>query len=96
VFSGARSGTAVLDSFANSCRYFQWRLTQRVAQNRLNEGQDVIKRIESDGWKLTRTRGSHRQYRHPTKPGIVTVAGHLSADLARKTEGSKLKQAGIK
>jgi predicted RNA binding protein YcfA (HicA-like mRNA interferase family) len=57
---------------------------------------DAIKIVESDGWKLTRTRGSHRQYKHPTKTGTVTIAGHPSADLARKTEGSILKQAGIK
>jgi predicted RNA binding protein YcfA (HicA-like mRNA interferase family) len=29
----------------------------------------VIKRIEADGWRLVRQRGSHRQYKHPTKPG---------------------------
>jgi len=32
---------------------------------------DAIKLVEADGWKLTRTRGSHRQYRHPTKRGTV-------------------------
>jgi len=57
---------------------------------------DAIKLIESDGWKLTRTRGSHRQYRHPLKPGTVTIAGHSSADLAPKTQKSILKQAGLK
>jgi predicted RNA binding protein YcfA (HicA-like mRNA interferase family) len=57
---------------------------------------DVIKWIESDGWRLARTRGSHRHYRHPQKPGIVTVAGHLSADLDPKTRASILKQAGLK
>jgi predicted RNA binding protein YcfA (HicA-like mRNA interferase family) len=57
---------------------------------------DVIKMIESDGWKLTRTRGSHRQYRHATKPGTATIAGHPSADLAPKTVASILKQAGLK
>lgn len=51
--------------------------------------------IESDGWRLTRTRGSHRQYNHQTKPGTVTIAGHPSADLAQKTEKPILKQAGL-
>ena len=37
---------------------------------------DAIKMIEEDGWELVRTRGSHRQYRHPTKIGRVTIAGH--------------------
>jgi predicted RNA binding protein YcfA (HicA-like mRNA interferase family) len=36
---------------------------------------DVIKRLESEGWRLARTKGSHRQYHHPQKPGTVTVAG---------------------
>ena len=57
---------------------------------------DAIKLIEGDGWRLTRTRGSHRQYRHATKPGTVTIAGQPSADLAKKTEASILKQAGLK
>jgi len=35
---------------------------------------DVIRRIESDGWRFARQRGSHRVYRHPHKPGTVTVA----------------------
>lgn len=46
---------------------------------------DVIRRIEADGWFLVATRGSHRQYKHPTKPGRVTVAGKPSDNLL-KTE----------
>lgn len=42
---------------------------------------DVIKRLEADGWYLDRTRGSHRQFKHPTKPGTTTVAGHPSVDV---------------
>ena len=52
--------------------------------------------LEQDGWRLIRTRGSHRQYRHPTKRGRVTVAGHPSHDLAPKTWESILKQAGLR
>lgn len=52
--------------------------------------------IERDGWQLARTRGSHRQYQHPTRPGLVTVAGKPSDDLHPKTLGSILKQAGLK
>jgi len=37
--------------------------------------------LEHDGWKIVRTRGSHRQLKHPTKPGTVTVAGKPSADV---------------
>ena len=43
---------------------------------------DVIKMIETDGWYEITTKGSHRQYKHPTKPGRVTIAGHPSHDLA--------------
>ncbi len=57
---------------------------------------DAIKLVESDGWKLVRTRGSHRHYHHTTKPGIVTIAGHPSEDLDPKTQASILKQAGLK
>ena len=57
---------------------------------------EAIKLIERDGWQIIRTRGSHRHYKHPTKIGIVTVAGHPSEDLDPKTEASILKQAGLK
>jgi predicted RNA binding protein YcfA (HicA-like mRNA interferase family) len=55
----------------------------------------MVKLIEADGWTLARTRGSHRQYVHPTKPGVVTIAGKPGADLPTGTERSILKQAGI-
>lgn len=57
---------------------------------------DIIKLIEEDGWYLVTTKGSHRQYKHPTKAGRVTVAGHLNDDLAAGTLNSVLKQAQIK
>ncbi len=57
---------------------------------------DVLKLIEKDGWSLVRTRGSHRQSKHPNKPGEVTVAGKPSLDLPPGTESSILKQAGLK
>jgi predicted RNA binding protein YcfA (HicA-like mRNA interferase family) len=56
----------------------------------------VISLIESDGWIQVRTKGSHRQFRHPTKPGIVTVAGKASVDIPPGTLNSVLKQAGLK
>ena len=46
---------------------------------------DVIRIILDDGWFLVATRGSHRQYKHPAKPGRVTVAGHPSDDVAPGT-----------
>ena len=57
---------------------------------------EVIKLIEEDGWYLARTRGSHRQFKHPTKSGLVTIAGKPSDDLAPGTLNSILKQAQLK
>ena len=57
---------------------------------------DIIKLIENDGWHLDRTKGSHRQFKHPTKPGLVTVAGKPGLDLPPGTLNSILKQAGLK
>lgn len=57
---------------------------------------DVLKLVQDDGWALSRTRGSHRQYKHPTKRGIVTVAGRPSADVPPGALNSILKQAGLK
>jgi predicted RNA binding protein YcfA (HicA-like mRNA interferase family) len=56
----------------------------------------MIKLIEEDGWYLDRTRGSHRQYRHDRKKGVVTIAGKPRDDLAPGTQNSILKQAGLK
>jgi predicted RNA binding protein YcfA (HicA-like mRNA interferase family) len=56
---------------------------------------EAIKMIEADGWFLVATRGSHRQYRHPVKPGRVTIAGKPSKDLPPGLERSILKQAGL-
>jgi predicted RNA binding protein YcfA (HicA-like mRNA interferase family) len=52
--------------------------------------------IEQDGWRLARTRGSHRQYKLPVKPGTVTVAGKPNLDVPAGTLNSILKQAGLK
>lgn len=56
---------------------------------------DAIKLIEADGWYLVTTKGSHRQFKHPTKPGRVTIAGHPGDDLAPGTLNSVLKQAQL-
>jgi predicted RNA binding protein YcfA (HicA-like mRNA interferase family) len=57
---------------------------------------DVVRLIEQGGWFLVATRGSHRQYKHPIKPGRVTIAGKPSDDMAPGTFNSVLKQAGLK
>lgn len=57
---------------------------------------DVVKMLEDDGWSVVRQRGSHRQFRHATKIGLVTVAGRSGDDVAPGTLNSILKQAGLK
>jgi predicted RNA binding protein YcfA (HicA-like mRNA interferase family) len=52
--------------------------------------------LQDDGWYLVATKGSHRQCKHLTKPGRVTVAGKPSDDVAPGTLNSILKQAGLK
>ena len=57
---------------------------------------EVLRTLRADGWYLVATRGSHRQFKHPTKLGRVTVAGKPSDDLWPGTLNSILKQAGLK
>jgi predicted RNA binding protein YcfA (HicA-like mRNA interferase family) len=57
---------------------------------------DALKMLKADGWYLAVTRGSHRQYKHATKPGRVTVPGKPSDDLAPGTWNSILKQSSLK
>jgi predicted RNA binding protein YcfA (HicA-like mRNA interferase family) len=55
---------------------------------------DALDKLREDGWFLVATKGSHRQFKHQTKPGRVTVAGKLSDDLPPGTLNSIFKQAG--
>lgn len=57
---------------------------------------EVLELLAEDGWEVVRTRGSHRQLKHPAKPGRVTVAGKPSDDLHPKTTASILRQAGLR
>jgi len=57
---------------------------------------EIIKLIESDGWCLVASKGSHRQYKHALKTGRVTIAGHPNHDLAPGTLNSILKQSQLK
>ena len=57
---------------------------------------EVIKLLKSDGWVQVRMRGSHRQFKHPSKSGLVTVAGKPSVDIPLGTLNNILKQAGLK
>jgi len=57
---------------------------------------EVLRMLQRDGWQQVAQRGSHRQLKHPDKPGRVTVGGKPSDDLAPGTLNSILKQAGLK
>jgi predicted RNA binding protein YcfA (HicA-like mRNA interferase family) len=58
---------------------------------------DILKILREDGWLLLRTKGSHQQYAHPVKKGLVTVSFHSSnEDLHPKTAASIFRQACIK
>ena len=57
---------------------------------------DAIRLVERDGWRHVNTRGSHRHFRHPVKPGKVTISGHPRDDLPTGTWLSILREAGIR
>jgi predicted RNA binding protein YcfA (HicA-like mRNA interferase family) len=57
---------------------------------------EILRLLANDGWYLVATKGSHRHFKHPTKPGRVTVAGKPSDDLAPGTLSSILKQSELK
>jgi predicted RNA binding protein YcfA (HicA-like mRNA interferase family) len=57
---------------------------------------EVLRLLQQDGWYIAAQKGSHRQFKHPSKPGRVTVPGKPSDDLALGTQNSILKQAGMK
>ena len=57
---------------------------------------DILTLVEADGWYLVHTKGSHRQFKHTSKAGRVTIAGKPSDDLPPGTLNSILKQAALK
>ena len=57
---------------------------------------EVIRMIEHDGWFLVRTKGDHRQFKHPVKQGRVTISGNSGHDMPAGTFNSVLKQSGLK
>ncbi|MBZ0169637.1 MAG: type II toxin-antitoxin system HicA family toxin [Kofleriaceae bacterium] len=56
---------------------------------------DVIRMVEQAGWCRVVTEGSHRQYKHATKPGRVTINGHPGDDMPKGTLASITRQAGL-
>jgi len=59
------------------------------------DSRQIIKQLEADGWVLARVKGSHHQFKHPERPGLVTVK-HPDRDIPTGTLHSILKQAGWK
>ena len=57
---------------------------------------EVIKMLEDDGWYQARMKGSHRQFKHASKNGSVTVAGKPNVEIPPGTLNNILKQAGLK
>jgi predicted RNA binding protein YcfA (HicA-like mRNA interferase family) len=57
---------------------------------------EIIRLIEQDGWRRIPAKGGHRQYKHPTKRGKVTVNGQFNHDLPKWLENSILRQAGLR
>jgi predicted RNA binding protein YcfA (HicA-like mRNA interferase family)/predicted RNase H-like HicB family nuclease len=55
---------------------------------------EVIRILEREGWRLDRQTGSHRQFRHPNRPGTLTVAGKSGDEVPRGTLFSVRRQAG--
>jgi predicted RNA binding protein YcfA (HicA-like mRNA interferase family) len=57
---------------------------------------DIIAEVQADGWVLDRWRGDHRQYKHPTKRGTVTIPGKPGDDLSVGRYYDILRQAGLR
>jgi predicted RNA binding protein YcfA (HicA-like mRNA interferase family) len=57
---------------------------------------EVIRLLEREGWVLVSPEGGHRQFKHPTKSGRVTISGSLGDDMPKGTLASVRRQAGLK
>ena len=57
---------------------------------------DLERILKEDGWEYIYTSGSHYFYKHPTKPGKISIPFHSNKDINPKTANSILKQAGLK
>ena len=57
---------------------------------------EIVRMLRKDGWEIVAQRGSHRQFKHPARPGRVTIAGHPGDEMATGTLNSVLKQAGLR
>jgi len=60
------------------------------------KAREVIQKLNRDGWRQIRQKGSHRIFEHPTKPGLVVVPDHAAVDLKPGTLNDILKKAGLR
>ena len=93
VFENLGLALSITGDLAGICAWFR-RL--RSCQPERMKVRALLRMLRDDGWKEVACRGSHRQLKHPDKPGRVTVPGKPSDDLARGTLNSILKQAGLR
>jgi len=91
IFDAIAKASSAIDSFRTSSIE-----KESHSQETLMKVRDVLKLLQEDGWMQVATRGSHRQFKHQTKLGRVTVAGKPSDDLPPGTLNSILKQAGLR
>jgi predicted RNA binding protein YcfA (HicA-like mRNA interferase family) len=57
---------------------------------------DLITLLEHNDWSLVRQKGSHRQFRHPANPNVITVPGHLNGDVRKGIENDVKRKAKLK
>jgi predicted RNA binding protein YcfA (HicA-like mRNA interferase family) len=57
---------------------------------------EVIRLLEQNGWTEMRSKGSHRHFKHPIHPSVITVPGNDGKELAPGTLNAILKKAGLK
>jgi predicted RNA binding protein YcfA (HicA-like mRNA interferase family) len=88
-FAFRMASSAVFSSLVRSTLYTGFPYTEAMRVR------DLIRIIEEDGWIFHSQKGSHRQFKHPSKPGRVTVPGHPKDDVHPKTLATILKQAQI-
>jgi len=81
--------------FSSSLRFSGFLLTEKGVRRHAIKVRDVIRLLTNDGWVQVSQKGSHRQFKHPIKPGKVTVPGKMSDDLPVGTHKSILRQAGL-
>jgi len=91
VVAVARDELEKLVTLIFSTTIFGWSVGEDLYKVR-----EVIRLLETEGWVLVSTERSHRQFKHPTKLGRVTVSGGLGDDMPKGTLASVKRQAGLK